>query len=69
MIYLDVTDGPESLWRITLPVSAEMPLPIRPITGHEMGQISPKDIFFTLQLLTTHKSLVKSRLLLAWLNW
>ena len=29
------------------------------MAGHEMGQISPKDIFFTLQLLTTQKSLVK----------
>ena len=69
MIYLYVTDGRKAFWRITLPVLPVMLLRIRPITGHEMGQISPKDIFFTLQLLTTQKSLLKSRLLLAWLNW
>ena len=45
MINLYVTDGPEAFWRITLPVLPKIPLRIRPITGHEMGQISPKDIF------------------------
>jgi len=37
--------GRKAFWRITLPVLPEMPLRIRPITGYEMGQISPKDIF------------------------
>jgi hypothetical protein len=69
MINLYVTHGPEAFWRITFPVLTVMPLRIRPITSHEMGQISSKDIFFTLQLLTMQKSLVKSRLSLAWLNW
>ena len=37
--------GQKAFWRITLPVLPEIPLRIRPITGYEMGQISPKDIF------------------------
>ena len=53
--------GRKAFWRITLLVLPVMPLCVSAIPSDGMMEISPKGIFFTLQLLTVQKSLLKTR--------